>query len=232
MSTRAIGSALGVDPKTVRNDLAQLGKNSPVPDRVTGTDGKERPAVRPAPKRAEPPAAPEPDITPDVLRVLSEAGAAGALAFRVAFLINNTKPDEPHALVVLNRLADAGKVQIVDATEGGALWALTELVERPAPETPEPDAAPSTAPAGAGSTSPDPEPDSESVEPRAALLRRAARTDLRRVIDLLVPADRAPGFVEDWIKQLGPRDDELAELIRRAEGAIAVLDDLIERAGQ
>ena len=46
-STRAIAKAVGVDPKTVRNDLGRTGDPSPVPDRVTGLDGKSRPATRP-----------------------------------------------------------------------------------------------------------------------------------------------------------------------------------------
>lgn len=45
MSTRAIGTALGVDKGTVRNDL---GNNSP-PAQVVGTDGKSYPATKPVP---------------------------------------------------------------------------------------------------------------------------------------------------------------------------------------
>jgi hypothetical protein len=107
------------------------------PERITGADGKDRPASRPPRKRAEtPPPAPEPDITPDVLRALAHYGANGATAWQAAFLIDSASPDEPHVNVVLNRLADDGQVQIVDATVGGALWALTELVDD---ATPEPD---------------------------------------------------------------------------------------------
>ena len=46
-SLRAIAGAVGVDPKTVRNDLS-TGELSPVPDRITGRDGKSRPSTRPA----------------------------------------------------------------------------------------------------------------------------------------------------------------------------------------
>lgn len=68
MSTRAIGSALGVDPKTVRNDLASGGEYSPPeqtaanapesPRTVTGTDGRNYPArpSAPVPKRVDRPA--------------------------------------------------------------------------------------------------------------------------------------------------------------------------------
>lgn len=46
MSTRAIGAALGVDPKTVRNDLGSTGEKSPV-ETVKSLDGRERPAIQP-----------------------------------------------------------------------------------------------------------------------------------------------------------------------------------------
>jgi hypothetical protein len=58
-STRQIAAALGVDPKTVRNDLNDAaeatGENSPV-DRVTGKDGKSRPARMPAKAKKAAPA--------------------------------------------------------------------------------------------------------------------------------------------------------------------------------
>jgi hypothetical protein len=44
-SLRAIGGALGVDDKTVRNDLATADPSA-VPDRIVGLDGKSRPAKR------------------------------------------------------------------------------------------------------------------------------------------------------------------------------------------
>jgi len=42
---------VGVDHKTVHNDLKATGENSPVllPDRVIGKDGKSRPAKKPKP---------------------------------------------------------------------------------------------------------------------------------------------------------------------------------------
>jgi transposase-like protein len=62
-STRQIAEALGVDPKTVRNDLNDAaeatGENSPV-DRVTGKDGKSRPARMPAKAKAKTPEPVEP----------------------------------------------------------------------------------------------------------------------------------------------------------------------------
>lgn len=53
LSTRQIGAVTGVDPKTVRNDLAEVG-TSPQPERVTGSDGKTYPAKKPAPETAKP----------------------------------------------------------------------------------------------------------------------------------------------------------------------------------
>lgn len=48
LSLRAIGAVTGTDHKTVQNDLAATGGNSPVqPDRIVGLDGKERPSTRP-----------------------------------------------------------------------------------------------------------------------------------------------------------------------------------------
>lgn len=51
MSTRAIGAALGANDRTVRRDLATAA-NAAVdqPERITGLDGKSRPATRPAPE--------------------------------------------------------------------------------------------------------------------------------------------------------------------------------------
>lgn len=46
-SLRAIGKALGVDDKTVRNDLGTADQSA-VPERIIGLDGKSRPATRPA----------------------------------------------------------------------------------------------------------------------------------------------------------------------------------------
>lgn len=91
-----------------------------------------------------------------------------------------------------------------------------------------------------------PEPDRAEVwrdtvertdgKPTAAAVRQAAeqrdaRALLLRAVDLLAPANRSIGFVDTWIKQLGPYDDELSELVKRASDAISVLDQLIEGAG-
>lgn len=62
--------------------------------------------------------------------------------------------------------------------------------------------------------------------------QRDARALLRRIVDLTAPANRSAGFVESWVDHLGTYDDELSELIKGATDSIAVLDELIERAGQ
>jgi SAM-dependent methyltransferase len=55
MSTRAIGSAIGVAPKTVRRDLAGGAFAPPEkPDKVVGADGKTYEPTRPTPTRAAP----------------------------------------------------------------------------------------------------------------------------------------------------------------------------------
>jgi len=71
MSIRQIAKAVGVDPKTVRNDLAQVGTDSP-PARVTGSDGKSYAATRPIP---EPARDPEPLGTPTPEPVASAPSA-------------------------------------------------------------------------------------------------------------------------------------------------------------
>lgn len=51
LSYRQIADKLGVSEKTTRNDIASTAENSAVdmPSRITGKDGKERPAVMPRP---------------------------------------------------------------------------------------------------------------------------------------------------------------------------------------
>lgn len=57
MSIRRIAEALGVSRGTVANDLAQLSNSGQLeqPERVTGADGKNRPATHSAPKPAQTP---------------------------------------------------------------------------------------------------------------------------------------------------------------------------------
>lgn len=49
MSTRAIGSALGIGNGTVHRDLATVPSGTVEPARISSLDGRERPATRPAP---------------------------------------------------------------------------------------------------------------------------------------------------------------------------------------
>jgi hypothetical protein len=56
MSIRGIAEALGVSRGTVANDVAQLSKSGQLeqPERITGADGKSRPASRPTPEAPHP----------------------------------------------------------------------------------------------------------------------------------------------------------------------------------
>lgn len=63
MSTRAIGAALGVSKDTAARDLSTVSDET-VPDRITGTDGREQPASRPAPKPTDTPGPAEADAAP------------------------------------------------------------------------------------------------------------------------------------------------------------------------
>lgn len=72
-------------------------------------------------------------------------------------------------------------------------------------------------------------PDLEQVR---AAEQRDARALLRRAVDLAAPPSWNEEKVEVWIRQLGPYDEELAELTVRAAAAIAVLDRIIEEAGR
>lgn len=67
---------------------------------------------------------------------------------------------------------------------------------------------------------------------KRAAEQRDARALLRRIVELTAPANRSEGFVASWADHLGKYDEELSGLIKGALDAIAVLDDLIERAGQ
>lgn len=72
-------------------------------------------------------------------------------------------------------------------------------------------------------------PDADEVR---AAEQRDARALLRRIVDVAAPTSWDAGHVEAWIEHMGPYDDELSELTRRARQAIAVLDRVIEEAGR
>jgi hypothetical protein len=54
MSNRAIAVSLGIGKDTVARDLATIGANAPMPNRVTTSDGRSYPATRPKPSAPEP----------------------------------------------------------------------------------------------------------------------------------------------------------------------------------
>lgn len=88
MSTRAIGSALGVSDHTVRKDLPTA-RNHAV-ERVTSLDGRSRPAYRPDPPVIEgevversAPRAPRTDVVRVINAALIKAQDAAALADQI-----------------------------------------------------------------------------------------------------------------------------------------------------
>lgn len=110
MSTRAIGSALGIDHTTVMDD-ARRGGNPP-PAEITGTDGKTYiPPVRPA----IPPRKPRTLVTEVMHRVVTRAADAAADANQILPSHLAGKPEEAAAwsrslsesMQSLQRLLDA-----------------------------------------------------------------------------------------------------------------------------
>lgn len=147
MSQRAIGSALGISAATVNRALATVSDET-VPDRVTGTDGKDRPATRPAPKSTPTPgsadAAVRPPVDPgatpapacsmppdpqepdpaEVLRVLADAGVDGWTVADLGECLPGVVYHSDLRAVVIE-LSNAGEVCQVGRTENGAIrWAL------------------------------------------------------------------------------------------------------------
>lgn len=145
--------------------------------------------------------------------------------------------------------------EAVDRTDGKPTAKVVSEIakERVAPETPEPATATTAPVAGSGTTSPEPEAEPERerhlsvvresspaptlrVEPSASERQLAEQRDARglllRVVEILAPDHDRPGFAQTWARQLGPYDEELSDLIRRAADAISTLDDLIEGCGQ
>lgn len=72
MSTRAIGSALGISHMTAQRDLESTG-TSVTDDKVTSLDGRERPAVRPMPAPQMPA---RQDVADQILADIDQATAA------------------------------------------------------------------------------------------------------------------------------------------------------------
>lgn len=114
----------------------------------------------------------------------------------------------------------AGAVTAPPADSGPA---ADEPETRPAATNPEP------------STKPEPAVSdrmSDEETRKSAERQRDARDLLRRIVDLAWSPRHPEGHVEAWAKLLGPYDEELSELCDHARKAIAVLDELIEGAGQ
>jgi len=81
MSIREIAKATGVSRSTVANDLAQLSNSGQLdqPEKITGADGRERPATRPTPSPGSSAAATKPSVGPGK-PVTPEPGAASSTA--------------------------------------------------------------------------------------------------------------------------------------------------------
>lgn len=177
MSTRAIGSALGISKDTAARDLATVADET-VPDRITGTDGREQPASRPA------------------------------VTFR----------EQQEAFEQANETPEPPVVDTPTAPAGGSGLAPAPAMDAPAPPQ-EPAARPTLRLA----------PDPDQVR---AAEQRDARALLSRGVDLLAPPRWKDDHFQGWIKQLGADDEELIELKKRAEAAIAVLHRVIKEAGR
>lgn len=157
-------------------------------------------------------------------------------AARTVLEISNTHPDLPAPVKesqarALAAVPEPDRAEVwretVERTEGKPTAAAVRAVQR--------ERAPFPGPVGAVTAPPAVE--RTEGKPTAAAIResaerRDARALLLRAVDLLAPVTRSPGFVDSWIRQLGPYDDELSDLIKRAGDAITVLDNLIEGAGQ
>ena len=212
MSIRQIAKAVGIDPKTVRNDLAQVGNQSP-PDRVTGSDGKSYASSRPTPKPIETPGPVETPSTASTGPGPSPAPAAAAPS-------SSQEPAvEPETC--LGADMDCGRpLPCPDhpRTPEERIAAVAEV----APEFVKPVEA-------------QPKPSLRlvpTVDEKTAAERRDARAMLSRGVDLLAPARWTEDHVQAWIEHMGPDDDELAALKLRAVAAIAVLTRVIEEAGR
>jgi len=73
MSTRAIGSALGVPQRTIADDVRRVSETAQTPTRITSLDGRLRPATRP-------PAPPRP--APTIAEALADDPGIEAAEFR------------------------------------------------------------------------------------------------------------------------------------------------------
>jgi transposase-like protein len=144
-STRQIAEAVGVDPKTVRNDLRASGGDNSPPEKIKGVDGKTYPANRPAPSPAGEHQAPRLSIsTPE-----ERAKISGPALYDEAE-IEATRKHSPHAPISTSAgehkvaafvctdesMAAGAKILVTD--ENGELDPLaTHLLNQPEEETEE-----------------------------------------------------------------------------------------------
>lgn len=79
MSVRAIAAETGLTKSTVANDISQLSKSGQLdrPDKVTGLDGRERPATQAKPAPSKPPEQPAPATPPAESEAIAPVDADG-----------------------------------------------------------------------------------------------------------------------------------------------------------
>lgn len=275
MSIREIAKVTGLSKTTIARDVEQLSHSGQLdqPERITGADGKSRPAIRPTPTPAPEPVAvspspaadsgPDPDLVTDDPRDRTH----GAEFESYDAAERSAQTPEP-ATTPTVPVAGSGSTSPEPEAERPWCGAPAELGgQQPCPI---PDACPDGTCAIAGREPetclgtdmdcgrPLPCPDHprtpeerivavaevapEFVKPTLTLVpdadaeraakRRDARALLVRVVELLSPTGGKPGYIETWARQLGPYDDELAQLVQRAHNALAALDDLISEAGK
>ncbi|HEY3435957.1 MAG TPA: hypothetical protein VGK41_09920 [Solirubrobacterales bacterium] len=249
MSQRAIGAALGVGVATVNRDLATV-PDETVPDEITGTDGRKQPATRPAPKpqpapepgpqTPEPPAAPTALVGGSGIDDVDERPCAHRGDGEDCECNGNDQPTEPERahpswpteaeLKPWESLAPTAD-RIAESMEPEPETCLGTDMDcgRPLP-CPNHPRTPAERIAAVAEVAPEFVKPAPAELDRRAAEQRDARARLRRAVDLLIPAGR--DSVESWAERLGSYDEELSALVKRATEAIAVLDELIERAGQ
>lgn len=142
LSYRQIGERLGVSPMTAQRDVQTATVSSdtvPLPDRIIGRDGKERPATRqPAPERTMPlppasPSRPEPVMFPEetepdaIVEEPEEAEPEESPEPEPAVPPPKPAPQYPHSdKIRLWMSFVAGKMHSIDVEDGGIEALLAE----------------------------------------------------------------------------------------------------------
>lgn len=233
MSTRAIGAVVGASKDTVARDLATVSDET-VPDRITGTDGREQPASRPKPAPAETPGPAA--VSPSV--AAGPGSASGAPSPAPEPHPNWPTEAELKPWESLDPMAD----RVAESMEPETCLGADMDCGRPLP-CPNHPRTPEERIAAVAEVAPEfVQPVEVAAKPTLTLVpgedekraakQRDARALLRRVIELLSPTNGKPDYLETWARQLGPYDEELVELVHRANDALAALDDLISEAGK